>query len=110
MKSRRTYPTIESLKGTGQVYKSARELVEVSYSLNVQAVTPVDRVRKETTQWEEPKSVSGWITVLAGEVRDLWTRDRLTLHLEDARKIDFFVTRYNPIGGTVAIEPMGDFY
>ncbi len=110
MASRRTYETLESPKGVGHVYQGSRKLVEVSYCLNVQAVTQTAKVRKETRQAEEPKSMTGWIIVLGGDVRDLWTRDRLTLRLEDARNVDFFVTRYNPIGGTVAIEPTGGFY
>ena len=55
------------------------------------------------------KYMTGSINVLEGE-KVLWGIDKVMLHMQDGRKVDFFVKSASLPGNDYEIQPSGGFY
>jgi len=71
------------LTGTGRLYEGARQLCTVHYVILVQ------RIATGTSDLDE--RISGIIDPIGATIKELLGR-RLTMLLEDARKLDFYLT------------------
>jgi hypothetical protein len=85
---KKAMPAVENPTGRGWVYKDTRSFVEVFYQLHVfkDAVinsTPVKQL------------ITGKMREV-GNSNILWGSERLTLHLDDNRKLDFICVNFEP--------------
>jgi len=81
---------IETLAGKGQVFRGDKRISEVLYDINVY------QERIDTSSHDGPSSIPGLKTATLGlnhHVGDVG--EKLTLVLEDGRKMDFFVMNHN---------------
>jgi len=109
MGTRKRYKFLENPSGVGEVYEGNEKIAKVSYNLDVTQEIHIAETLKETSEIEGLKSMTGSISVLEGS-KDLWGKDKLVLHMEDGRKIDFFVRSGDPVSGNFQIQPSGDFH
>lgn len=115
MADSKKYRWIENPRGRGDIYSGGKNIAKVSYNLNVQQEILVHNIGNEIKEVEGLKSMNGHIAVLEGDVV-LWSKGKLILHMEDGRKIDFFIRNANPtnnkfqINNKYQIQPSGDFY
>lgn len=109
MVTRKRYESLENPSGVGEVYEGDEKIAKVSYHLDVQQEILIAETLKETSEVEGLKSMTGSISVLEGS-KDLWGKDKLVLHMEDGRKVDFFVKSANLPSTDYEIQPSGSFY
>ena len=109
MATMRKYKHLESPEGIGEVWEKDKIIARVNYSLYVQQEIIIMKSFDTTDEAEGMKSISGSISVIEGE-KHLFGRDRLTLNMQDGRKIDFFVSRFSPMDENIEIQPTGGFY
>jgi hypothetical protein len=103
---------IENPFGKGEVWGKGAKIATVSYILSVlQEIETVSYVGgNEQEEIEGSKSTGGLIDAGKDLLSLLNEQDKLTLHLQDGRKIDFFVKDANVITGKIQIQPVGGFY
>ena len=99
------FKVLESPRGNGMVFQNEKMLSRVSYELSVlqQMIVAGDG------EQEGLKLISGTLSVLKGKTK-LWGFDRLTLHLQDGRNLDFFIKEARLVSNEYIIQPTGSFY
>ena len=107
MKIRRT---IENPRGEGEVFENEKMLGRVSYQLIIHQDFEVvqNMGNKEKTEIEGLKSATGVLT--GGNVIDLWNKGKLTLRLNDGRKIDVLIQHADISRGKIDVVATGGFY
>lgn len=100
------YRPLENPIGRGVVYKNDEEIAKVSYELIIkQEVNVMD----DGTEFDGLKDLHGEISVVDGR-KNLLDMDKMTLHLEDGRYIDFRTGREcDENKGKYHILPLSDF-
>jgi hypothetical protein len=109
MVDRKRCKCIENPEGVGEVWEKDKKVAKVTYNLDVQQEILITESFNKTSELEGMKYISGSITILEGE-KHLIGRDKLTLNMQDGRKIDFFITHFNPMVDNIQIQPTGSFY
>ncbi len=101
--------TLENPRGFGEVFEGEIMIASAHYGLMVRQEINIIETLGGTKELEGLKSVSG--AMLAnGEISGFVGKERLTLHLVDGRKIDFFATNVDVINKIVDITATGGFY
>lgn len=109
MSTKKRIKSLENPSGVGEVYKDDNKIAKVNYNLNVQQEILIAETLKETSEIEGLKFMTGSISALEG-TKDLWGIDKLVLHMQDGRKVDFFIKSSDLVSGNFQIQPSGDFY
>jgi hypothetical protein len=99
----------EILNGEGEVSVGDKGVSKVSYTLKVKQGALTTESEKSEGVEEGHNFFSGNIIVLDGE-GFLFNMGRLTLHIEDGHRVDFFVKKGEPMIGRYEIQPHGNFY
>lgn len=83
-------PATENPSGRGWVFKDKRSFVEVFYNLHVFQNVLINTipVKQMVTGTLRPTDKS--------KTNILWGSDKLTLHLQDMRKLDFLCVNFDP--------------
>ena len=94
--------TLETTRGEGDVYREGNLIARARYNLEV------TQKMIQTSSDEIPgmKNVSGQIEVIEGEDY-LFDYDFLTLHLNDGRGMEFFVTKVDISSGVHSVQHTG---
>jgi hypothetical protein len=100
--SERKKRIIESLTGTGNVYKDNEVISDVQYRLQITQEFIISRSHSSTEELPGLKEISGQIDVISGE-RDLMDGNMMTLQLKDGRKWKFFAPRGDFISGSYQV-------
>lgn len=85
---KKTMPAVENPSGQGWVFKDKRSLAEVFYQLHVFEDAVINSVPVKHL-------VIGKMR-LVNNSNILWGSERLTLHLDDNRKLDFICVNFEP--------------
>ena len=81
-------PAVENPSGKGWVFKDKRSFAEVFYELHVFENTLINSIPVQYL-------ITGKIRTV-GNSNVLWGSERLTLHLDDNRKLDFICVNFEP--------------
>jgi hypothetical protein len=84
----------ERLSGEGKVYKGQQFIADVHYALQIDSYSKTTRTMEGEGRFPAGKSVQLRISP-ATKVSGQFGPERLTLHLSDGRKQDFFVSTSN---------------
>ena len=101
--------TIENPRGIGEVYESEKMISSVHYGLTVEQEINIVETLGGKKELDGLKSAHGVIQTDRG-VAGFVGKDRLTLYLQDGRKIDFIVARINFAKSLIEITAIGGFY
>jgi hypothetical protein len=105
----RKYKSLDNPKGVGEVYKGDEKLAKVRYKLNVQQEVLTTRAFNGAQDVKGMQSGTGSIDVLEGKINLLDRGEKLTLHMEDGKKVDFSITG-DVNTGRFLIKLSGGFY
>ena len=101
---------VKDLQGIGEVYKGDNKLAKVRYTLDIQQEILKTRSFKDTQYLEGLSSTTGSIYVIEGKNGLLETGKKLTMHIYDDKKFDFFVINGDVNTGKLFIKLSGSFY
>ena len=104
------YKPLANLKGVGEVYDGNNKLAEARYELVIEQEATIAESFSGTEEIDGLQSGTGSILVKKGRIGLLNTVKKLTLHIDDGRKVDFFVTNGDANVGRFPIKLSGSFY
>lgn len=112
--TRKTYKTIETPSGIGEIRKNGEHLANVSYYLQVrQEITISENLRGEKDETLGQISITGETTINENErmtpqvLSNMSSGEVFTLHLSDKRRLDIFAVKGDPLSGRYQIAPYG---
>jgi hypothetical protein len=89
---------VETLSGTGKVYKDDKAIANVRYKLQIRQQFILTTSSSGEEEIPGLREITGQISVIEGE-RNLVNRKVLTLHLVDGRTWQFYAVSGDPITG-----------
>jgi hypothetical protein len=99
---------LETFSGQGAVLNGHVEVAKVSYNLVVKKeIMMTDSITSSVL--DRYRFIDGSLKVLEGEMY-LLNLERLTLQIENDRKVDFSIKKGEPMTGDYRIQPIGNFY
>lgn len=101
--------TLENPTGLGEVWEANKKIAKVRYNLSVQQEILIQETFGSNQELEGHKMTTGSIFVLEGE-RNLIGKNRLVLHMQDGRKVDFLIKSIYSSSGSYQVQQAGDFY
>jgi hypothetical protein len=107
--STKTYKTLETPSGSGELRKAGKHLAKVFYHLQVQQEMTADESVAGAEKAPGIFEVAGEVTVSQDEpnqaqvVNSLNSGELLTLHLADGRQLDVYATQGDRLTGTYRI-------
>jgi hypothetical protein len=102
----KTYKTIETPGGIGQITKAGKRLAKVFYRLQIrQEVIPGAPTTYGASEISGEMTVSQDEPMQSQVMKSLSTGEPLTLNLEDGRRLDVFVTRTSEFSDAFRVVP-----
>jgi hypothetical protein len=111
--SRKTYKTIETPSGSGELRKAGAHLAKVFYHLQVRQETIVGELAAGQEDRPGRLDIAGEVTVSQDEpmqaqvLKGMNSGDLLTLYLADGRRLDVYATKGDAFSDAYRIVPGG---
>lgn len=111
--TRKTYKTIETPSGIGEIRKSGEHLANVSYRLQVRQEIIVSESFSKKEEIPGMAIISGEITINQDErmksviLNNMSSGESFTLYLSDNRRLELFASKGDPVSGKYQVSPFG---